>query len=109
MKLYSDREGRLLTGKTYSCYVEAGDAREVTISGQKMFHNFSSSPESKDPTKPRFVPKNIKSNSARNQEKIDPTKPIEVFLPKNIKLNSARDKEEKRKNRTKKIPILKMK
>ena len=60
VKLSSDRENRLLTGKTYSCYVEAdaGDRREVTISGQKMFHNFSSSA---DPTEQsgKFLPKNF--------------------------------------------------
>ena len=100
VKLSSEREDRLLTGKTYSCYVEAGDGdrREVTISGQKMFHNFSSSAEQIDHTKGgKFEPKNIKLNSARGKEQIDPIKSIEVFLPKNIKLNSARDEDERKK------------
>jgi len=101
VKLYSDRENRLLTGKTYSCYVEAsdGDRREVTISGQKMFHNFSSSAEQLDHTKQSrtFRPKNFKLNSARGEEQKDTTKPIEVFQPKNIKSNSARDEDERKK------------
>ena len=97
MKLYSDREGRLLTGKTYSCYVEAGgDERKVTVSGQKMFHNFSSSADPTDKDG-RFQAQNIKPNSERDKEHRDTNKPRGIFLPKIIKLNSKRDEDEKKK------------
>ena len=74
VKLRRDRESWLLTGKTYSCFpADPAEKRDVTITGQKMFHNFTLSAEKSD-------------NTA-----------TERFIPKNIKLKAERDKEEKRK------------
>ena len=71
VKLYSDREGRLITGKTYSCYPEdKRDARDVKVLGTKMFHNFGNSANLKVPGKANetFTPEIIKSNSERKEE-----------------------------------------
>lgn len=99
VKLYHDRENRLLTGKTYSCYAEGepGDHRDVTISGQKMFYNFSSSPEEISPNKASetFRPQNVKLNSERDEDQTVSSRPM--FHPQNIELISGRDGDEEKK------------
>ena len=71
VKLFSDRPGRLITGKTYSCYPEdKREARDVKMVGTKMFHNFGRSADQKVPGKANetFTPEIIKSNSERKKE-----------------------------------------